>query len=310
MKSLCVKRAICWILPIFSIILASCSGDQFDGPSIGSSVPGSVLRETAGMPASFGEEFVILSEYNNLREDSIASCMRSNGFKYFPEKQMGNERVKSLGLDLSSADFANQFGFGISNGLLQGLNSDSDEDFEYLSSLSERELESYWLTLHGEHNPEHPGTENHEIGGCLKQALDSVDLPPWHANLEWLNDVSTELSQRLSADTRIIQIERQWIQCMAKSGYDGLTSEEELNSSLNNEFIQLFQTLVPTRPFDNGEEFIKVLDKKSKAALDEFRSKEIELAVASHECSHETDETVMAISKEIEREIISVVPLN
>ncbi len=97
---------------------------------------------------------------------------------------------------------------------------------------------------------------------------------------------------------------------MAELGYDDLVNEESLAESLNNELAQLFRTLVPTRPFDDGDDFVESLDEESKKNLDAFRTKEIELAIASHECSYEHDDLVLLVSKEIEREIILANPLN
>lgn len=299
-----------YIFCVFLVFLTACSKETFDGEPLNPEIPGSVLRDAAGLPGSISEELLATSDYNSRIEAVIAACMRSNGFDYFPDQNESNQRIDNLGFDLPPGDFAKDFGFGISNGFILGLNPQNNLNIEYFESLNREELESYRIALDGVDALVKSGSDVLEVGGCRRQALETVKPPLWYTNRDWLAVVSTELFQRLSSDPRIINFEQQWISCMAGLGYDRLTTEEEMVDSLNREFGQLFGTLIPTRRFDDGEDFVKSLDEESRKKLDSFRSKEIELAVASHECSHQNDDMVMLISKEIERELLSITPLN
>lgn len=294
---------------IVSLVWSSCSVNVSFRNSDYSPEPGSLLREAAGRPASVSEELLITSRYIGQVEDVIASCMRSSGFEYVSQQTTGVEQFGILGLDLDPDAYAKRYGFGIANGAIQGIKVQSDQQTEYLTSLSPEEYLAYRVALEGDGALKEPGTEVLEIGGCTREALDSVDQPTWSAHSEWLDAVSVELSQRLSSDSRLIEIEEQWVQCMADSGYGGLISVEQLSISLSDEFSQLFQVLIPTQDFRNGDEFLDALDDESRSAFEEFRSREIELAVASHECSKDHDATVASISEEIERSILASNPL-
>lgn len=294
----------------FAIIMASCMQENLDSEAQYLELSGSILRNVAGMPDSISKELLATSDYSHRIEAAIATCMRSNGFEYFPEENELKQQIDKLGFDLPPGDFARDFGFGIFNGTILGMNSRNSLNNEYVLSLNPEEIESYRITLNGTDVLMQSGSDVLEVGGCRRHALEIVEQPSWYTNQDWLADVSSQLFQRLSSDPRIIDIERQWMSCMAGLGYDDWTNEEELNNSLNNEFIELFQTLIPTQRFDDGEEFLKALDEESRTALDAFRSKEIELAVASHECSSEHDDSVLSISKEIEESIILSNPIN
>lgn len=272
--------------------------------------PGSVLRNAASVPSSVSDELVATDDYNIRIELAVATCMRSNGFDYFPNQNQSKHKIAILGFDLPPAEFARRFGFGISNGAILGMKPQDNSNNEYRQSLGLEEIELYWLAMNGTDRVVQSYSDNVEVGGCRRQALETVEQPPWYTNQEWLSVVASELFERLSSDPRIIEVEQQWTVCMAELGYDDLVNEESLAESLNNELAQLFRTLVPTRPFDDGDDFVESLDEESKKNLDAFRTKEIELAIASHECSYEHDDLVLLVSKEIEREIILANPLN
>lgn len=272
--------------------------------------PGSLLRETAGMPASISEGMTVSSDYIREIDDAIAVCMRLHGFEYFPAENESENRIAAWGFEQSTADYAEEFGFGIASGVIVGFAVESEQSSDYLRSLTPDKYTAYRVALEGEDSLKEPGSSSLKIGGCRREARDSVKAPPWYDNWEWFDAVGKQLAERMSADPRIIEIEEKWIKCMATLGYDGLTSVEELSTSLHDEFIQHWQTFVPLRDFNDGHEFLAALDDESKARFEAFRAKEIELAVASYECSFEDEATVAAISREIEQSIIESNPLN
>ena len=300
--------------PVASLLLASalvsCSAGSFSEGLEDSIQPGSLLRETAGMPASIAEAMTVSSDYIRGIDDAISVCMRSHGFEYYPPQNEGGNRISVWGFDRSTADYAEEFGFGITNGAIVGFAVESEQSSDYLRSLTPDEYTAYRVALEGEDSLKEPGASTLRIGGCRREARDSVEAPPWYDNWEWLDAVGKQLAERMSTDPRIIEIEEKWIKCMATLGYDGLTSVEELSNSLHDEFIQLWQTFVPLRDFNDGHEFLAALGDESRAKFEAFRAKEIELAVASYECSSEDEARVAAISHEIEQSIIESNPLN
>jgi len=286
------------------MLASSCAATESNRGS-DSQVIGSLLRSAAGFPTSNSEFFTTMSAYDSALEEEIAMCMRSHGFVYVRNTHTNDSQIAYQGFDLSREQFANEFGFGIAKGTISGLSETTDETSKYLLSLSEDELIEYRKTLYG-HDSDQVELES---DGCYQRADATVSKPSWHVNLDWSYTVSDELTQRMYSDPKIVSIRQEWIECMAESGYQNLTSEEDLIDTLHNEMANLIHTLIPLSPrFDSGQEFLHSLSKESREMFDAFLSKELRLAVASYECNAEHESQVISISREIEESILESNP--
>ena len=300
-------KSIC-ITTLAIILISSCSENNPKTPlaeSRDKTPPGALLREAAGLPDTVGEEIRTTAEYYNNIEDDIFVCMRLEGFNYFPRQVDGNKRVDALGSDLSSARYAEEFGFGIARALITGVAVENSKEEEYLESLNPTEREAYMIALNGEQALDPPGTEIIEIGGCRGEATASVDEPEWFKHANWLEASSKEYYYRLMADPRIIALNQEWTLCMQQAGFDTWGSVDDLVDLLAEEFEELWLNLRPTKVFNSGEEFLEVLDEESVAAYAAFQAKEIELAIAAHKCAIPNEETVSAIMNELQAKILS-----
>lgn len=286
------------------IPISSCSENNSDRTT-GRTLPGALLREAAGLPDTVSEEIRTTAEYYNNIEDAIFVCMRLKGFNYFPRRVDGDKRADSLGFDLPSARYAEEFGFGITRGFITGFAVINGKEEEYLQSLNHAELEAYMIALDGEQALDPPGTNIIEIGGCRDEARTSVEKPEWFKHADWLEASFKEYYDRLVADPRIIAIDQEWTLCMQHAGFDAWDSVDDLSDSLSEEFGELWNSFRPTKAFNSGEEFLEVLDEESAAAYATFQAKEIELAVAAHKCSIVNKETEISIMNELQARILA-----
>lgn len=273
-----LELKLLWIAILSLSIISSCSENDSEQIT-GSTLPSALFREATGMPDTIGEETVILAEYENNIEDAIYECMRSKGFSYFPRLVDGKHRVDSFGLDLSPDEYAEEFGFGIAKGFIAGFATVQNREEEYLRSLNRPEFEAYMVALHGEQALDPPGTAIVKIGGCQGEARTSVEKPEWFNHANWLEASFEKYYNRLIADPRIIEIDREWALCMRHAGYDVWGSFDDLGDSLTEEFGELSVNFQPTKAFNSGEEFLEALDEESAAAYATFQAKEIELVV-------------------------------
>lgn len=305
-KLICI--AILGIAILAIILISSCSeNDSESNPDRiqGRTLPGALFREAAGLPDTVSEEIRTTAEYYNNIEDAVFVCMRLEGFNYFPRQIDGNKRVDALGSDLSSARYAEEFGFGIARAIITGIAVENSKEEEYLESLNPTEREAYMIALNGEQALDPPGTEIIEIGGCRGEAAASVEEPEWFKHANWLEASFKEYYDRLIADPRIIGINQEWTSCMQQAGFDAWVSVDDLADSLIEEFEELWLSFRPTKAFNSGEEFLEVLDEESAAAYAAFQAKEIELAIAAHKCSIANEETETAIMNELQTKVLS-----
>lgn len=292
-------------IAMLSLFVISACSENDSEQITESTLPGALFREAAGMPDTIGEETGILAEYENNIEDVIYKCMRSKGFNYFPRRVDGKHRVDSFGLDLSPDEYAEEFGFGIAKGFIAGFATVQNREEEYLRSLNRPEFEAYMVALHGEQALDPPGTAIVKIGGCQGEARTSVEKPEWFNHANWLEASFEKYYDRLIADPRIIEIDREWALCMRHAGYDVWGSFDDLGDSLTEEFGELSVNFQPTKAFNSGEEFLEALDEESAAAYATFQAKEIELAIAARKCSIVNEETVTSIMNELQARILS-----
>lgn len=291
---------------IFLALTVSCAKTETAGNN-DTNMVGDILRDAAGFPHSNSEFLSTIGAYENALEEQTAVCMRSSGFEYIPRIDSDDKQIEALGFDLSQKQYANELGFGIANGTIEGFTTTDNSNFEYQASLSEDQLTEYQVTLYGD-SFDQLQTET-KGNGCQQRASEIVTKPSWFINLDWSYMVSDELSQRLDSDPRIILLDSAWFKCMVESGYDNWSREEELVDSLNQEMVEITRTLIPLTPaFNTGEDFLKSLSKISRETFETFRSKEIRLAVASHTCNARHQDQFISISQEIEKSILESNP--
>ena len=272
-------------------------------------------------------------------EELIARCMAQEGFEYIPAVRPAD----SARFAFDQEEYAREQGFGITTwyGREERFFAEDQDDWEdpnraLVESLTDSEREAYYEVLHGpadesafaEIDPE-AGEEavldDPFGGGCRGQAYEEVygaQTEIW----EKLGPELEELWQRVQADPRFEEADRQWVVCMADRGYsyDGI-------DSLYEEVFEDFQRRLDeitgggggfADPFDGWteEEIEAFFEERSDAEIEDFfaqasrqemdeidqdalaalQQEEIDLAVVAFECQQPLMDTYEELQREYE----------
>jgi hypothetical protein len=127
------------------------------------------------------------------RENRIASCMQSKGFRYVPETSVTVDDSLTAEQAYAAAD---------PNG-------------PYIASLSRSEWRRYSLALAGV--PDADDQSAAPAGGCIEEAYDAV--PGVFAAYNALREPFERMQRRIATDRRVVAAERRWSLCMQSLGY-------------------------------------------------------------------------------------------
>ncbi len=243
------------VVAAVALPLAACSGDDDPEPT-----PTPSEREGTPLEALFSEYLKDWSGEDVSRrlaemEDLVAECMAEQGFEYTPVDYSSLEIDLSAGLDLQvgSAEFAEQYGYGITTDpFTSGTDEITDPNEEYVAAMSDAERDAYLTALYGEaytggpveaggeasDGEEADGDEAGTDDGTDGEALEDYD---WRAagctgraqheviatgieddTFAALQDEMVQMMADAEADPRLAQANRDWSACMLGAGFDGL----------------------------------------------------------------------------------------
>ena len=284
-----------------ALTLTSCSGNDSAPSSTQREV--SLFHEAINMPDTASDRLISEIRYTNAIEDSIFECMNDRGFQYVVQHSDPNEYIESFGTELTAEDYAKQFGFGILQGATNINQFHSD-------SHNQPEQSEAYITALGADPSSVFGEVDIKAEGCKAEAYSSVEPPQWFRYVNWLGEVASMLRQRVQADQRFKVFEQQWAECMSEFGYDEWDSQWDLRTSLGKDFtlalVRIDNRSAENDPFSDLD--LAALDNNSVAILDDFVAREIELAVASYNCTEESRNERNRIREELEREILKSNP--
>ena len=276
-------------------------------------------------------------------EESIARCMAQEGFEYIPAVRPAS----SSRFAFDQEEFAREQGFGITTwfGREDSFLSQEQDDWEdpnqaIVDSLSESERDAYDEVLHGvfdesafsEVDPDtgEPAFPDDPFGGgCQGQAYEEV----YGAREELWQKLGPELEelwQRVMADPRFEEADREWVECMADRGYsyDGIDSlYEEVYEEFQRRLDEITGGADPFGdPFEDWteEEIDAFFEERSEEEIEDFfaqasrqevdevdqdalaalQQEEIDLAVAAFECQEGLMDTYEELQREYEGRFI------
>jgi hypothetical protein len=246
-------------------------------------------------------------QQNREVEELVAACMSEQGFDYTPNDLNGGTSYSSDDLDVEwgSMEFAEKYGYGISTDPWgtadQEMPEYVDPNADYMASMSESELEAYSAALWGEPAVDDGSGEPVEYdwttAGCYGAAQHEVyelgtETPEEFTALE--EEINSRWEQ-VSADPEVAKIDADWAACMADAGIEGMTTMNEAQQALYDEWNGIqgwddpdYQALMEGWDYEAKPEGPPApeVDKAASAA---FTKKEIAQAVADRGCQDETD---------------------
>jgi len=292
-------------------------------------------RQGGGGGGAAGADQDQVLEQQRLVQQGIQVCMLEQGFTYVPEEVGDGLRffLQSDNTGQSASEYAETQGFGISTRFDAVLEGDFEVDDavepneEHLATLSEGERDAWQFALRGappERNAEGQlidpetgeviqGGPGRVTGGCTAEAQEEVrgDL----SLLAELTDEFIELDERIAADPRLTELQREWIDCMRGEGFD-YQDEPEARAELNQDFRPLLRSF-----FQGGADGAQggggrgnpleavaglELSAEQEVELEALQDKERAIAVASLECQGDSEAEIAEITERYEAEFVEV----
>lgn len=274
---------------------------------------------------SFDQRSVI--EEQQEIEQATRECMVQQGFEYEPSRGAGAGfaaffEATEGSSTLDAQTYASQEGFGISTifdaieiGVGTAITAGVDEDAntELLAEMSEGERSAWFFALTGEQaefndeglriDPDSgepvEGTGTGAVeGGCRFDAQASV-----REDFIVLGDLAEELEElddRVDADTRILEIRREWSACMSDGGFLYAT-EDEARDEIQTAFIPYVLTVFSGVARGSSVE----LSEQQETDLSALQEKERSIATASYACKADSEDEIDEIRARYEAEFIS-----
>jgi hypothetical protein len=180
-------------------------------------------------------------------ENSIATCMKGQGFDYVPVDSVAKQAALTGKPNMSDAEFEQQFGYGITT-LYGRASAQTDPNATIRSGLGDADRAAYDRALSGG-KPEQTfllavdTADFTELGGCTKQATDEV-LGGTQL-LQTLQRKLDELDESVVADQRMVRAREAWRACMKAATGDEHEDSESIEEGIAQRFEQIVGGVLP-----------------------------------------------------------------
>ena len=230
------RRAVLSSVAALAVVLplAACSGDDEPEPT-----PTPTEEEAAPLEAMLTEYLSDWSDEDIQQrlaemERQVAACMADEGFDYTPVdySEVEFDLGSTLELEPGSAEFAEQFGYGITTDpFTSGDTEVTDPNEAYVAAMSDAERDAYLTALYGAAYADAGATAEDETledydweeAGCTGRAQQQVMTSGLQD--ETFSALQADMLQMLAdadADPRLAQVSTDWSACMLDAGFDGL----------------------------------------------------------------------------------------
>ena len=268
-------------------VLTGCSG------SPGAAEPDRTSPLTAYFGAAYGadlsedEQQKQFQEQHKRLEDSVAQCMKEQGFEYRPSVLPGAAASSGEDWNFDSREFVSQYGYGVVNqpggdesegGAAEEL---EDPNAAYVASLSDSERTAYYEALSG---PQHADNEADAMqgkeqeydwttAGCSGKAQHEVmDEDPLQSDEhKGLIDAVNEFYEGQASWPEMAELNSAWSTCMTEAGQPAFTAQTDAQHSIYEKQTELQESVVAEGEVD-------------RAALHGLGEQEMELALADFDC--------------------------
>lgn len=345
-----IRSTLSVMLGVTLLASACGSGDQ-STTEAGTSPLGEFLGQPDFIDDREGAEAQFRDE-ERARQELIAECMRVQGFEYTPQDPSDFISFSDEdGLEWGSEEWTAKWGFGITTQRfsqsqvgpdLLGFDDSSfeeeamfeDPNQDYIDSLSEQEQQAYYEALYGKEEGFPAFADDSLSEEEMEAELENFDWEPQGCEGEaWADDDANsfyrefedelqDMYERMQADSRVEEMEREVRECVTGKGHDFIDieniyerfetelqeidadigyedfgpSEEEMASMSEAELEEMFRT--PIMP---------ELSEQARTKLGELQAEELALAEAVNECGGGFEaqrERMAEIQAEYEREFL------
>jgi hypothetical protein len=180
-------------------------------------------------------------------ENSIAACMKNEGFDYVPVDPVAQQAALTGKANMSDAEYEKQFGYGITTLYGRGT-AQSDPNAKIRSQLGSADRAAYDRALSGG-RPEQTFSfavdtgDFSELGGCTKKATDKV-----FGGAKLLQTVQRkldELDDSIVADQRMVHALEAWRTCVKSATGTAYEDDESIEEEITQRFEAIVGGVVP-----------------------------------------------------------------
>ncbi len=268
--------AVVWL--VASLMATGCSSSS-EPESVNDSAPASFaeryLAYTLGT-ADTDEAAQVEQRLFNEIQNSIAACMKAEGFTYHPA--VGIESVHGTTFSFTTEEEARAHGFGIVAAAREAaMPIPPNENDEYLMALDPAAQQAYGDAMDGDPYVPDDGC----VGMAEQQAMEHLGIA------DLVAATGADFYEKVESDPRMVGAEQDWVACVRAEGFD--TNATTMLEFVN-EFVQEFQTIAgPANPDAD-------LNSPEVAA---FQTKEIEAALATLPCNQKRNEVLANVEREL-----------
>jgi len=265
------------------------------------------------------------------REEYIAACMAEQGFQYYPDLLNIPTVTVAEGPVRGSREFAERYGFGISNQPPQGAGFQvqwhGDPNQELRETMSAAEQEAWLFALSGTTGATqiHIGGGLGGVGmqldetGCIGRAWSAM-LPTGNPEFAAIESEVSRFVTSIDVDPLLLALDHEWAACLALAGYPGMVNPGQMTGLLWAEWDalqnwdQVSELLLtwdwqgspdgpPGYTVDEDGVGSFEFDPEARAA---FRDREMALAVADVGCREtlDFDARRLAIKHQLQQEFV------
>lgn len=250
-------------------------------------------------------------------EESVASCMLQRGFEYVPEvTKLSPTSSHTPRTDLTGAEFANVWGFGISTSYEQTTQRPSQEMMDKFdaatSGLRSNQQIRAELSAEGQFEWDFAlsgitGDDGVKTDGCAEIAADELGMAP--IEVFDFESVLDEYTARLNADPGVVQAREDYSRCFVDLGF-GYSDDLEAHVSILNKLDNILAAAA--RDGANAND-VKLADDvvvrlnpeltgKHADDLAKLQDHEREVAAGHHGCLNTGSPSLEELKARIERE--------
>lgn len=295
------------LLAAATLVLTGCSdGGKSDGGATTEDGPLSKYLSTLWDGEEYTQEK--LDAETKQTEELVAACMQKEGFEYIPNLQSGGTIYSSEDeeVEWGSKEFAEQYGYGIVE--WPGMNDTPEDDSEeyvdpnqdYVEALSESEQTAYYEALHGPGPTDEEmaamedgdggyeydwtksgcyGAAQHEVQSESSGGMAAYEDPEFTDLFDAMNEVWGAAYDEENPSDEVVEINREWADCMADAGHGDFTSPDSVQTVLYEEYDRL--------QMPDGED--GEWQELSETEKQKFQEREIDLALADRSCKQKID---------------------
>ncbi|MGH2943231.1 MAG: hypothetical protein ACRDLN_10730 [Solirubrobacteraceae bacterium] len=213
-------------------------------------------------------------------ENSIAACMKADGFDYVPVDSVAQQAALTGKANMSDEEYEQQFGYGITTLYGRGT-AQSDPNATIRSQLGRADRAAYDRALSGG-RPEQTFLlavdtgEFTELGGCTKRATDAVFGGA--RLLQTLQRKLDELDDSIAADQRMVRALEAWRACVKSATGTEYEDDESIEEEIAQRFERIVGSVVP--PGQVAADGTQV----DMAALRKLQQDELDLFNTAYDC--------------------------